>query len=201
MSLVTTESSQSAKSVNRPNLGSQQVRIAILVVVAAIVGLALWLTLFHNGKKHHNKSGSAKAVTVLFGPKALSQNELAVKALAHRIYWIGPKRGIHYEFERLSNSRLFVRYLPKSVKAGKKPGKYLIVATYPFPGAYAAIKKNAKHRGVTMHGALIIPARIGDKKSVLIAWPKVPFQVEVYDPVPGRAATIAESGKVKRIIG
>lgn len=197
MSLVTTESSQSTQSVNRLNLGSQQVRIAILVVVAAIVGLALWLTLFHNGKKHHH-NGSAGKVHVLFD-KALTQSELASKASQHHTFWIGPKRGLHYEFERLSNHHIYVRYLPKSVKAGKKEGKYLIVATYPFPGAYAALKKNAKHRGVTAHGALIIPARIGDKKSVLIAWPNVPFQVEVFDPLPGRAATIAESGKVKRI--
>jgi hypothetical protein len=34
-----------------------------------------------------------------------------------------------------------------------------------------------------------------------MAWPKIPFEVEVYHPNPARAATIAESGQVQPVAG
>ena len=46
-----------------------------------------------------------------------------------------------------SNGSIYVRYLPPGEKVGVKT-PYLTVATYPFPGAYAAIKKVARQKGV-----------------------------------------------------
>jgi hypothetical protein len=46
-----------------------------------------------------------------------------------------------YELTRNSTAKVYVRYLPFGVKAGAPKGDYLIVATYPFPGAYEALQR------------------------------------------------------------
>jgi hypothetical protein len=179
--------------------GNQQLRIAILVVVAALVGVGLWLA-FGNSSKNRGKHGTL--VTIVAGPSPLSKRQLVHKAgtLGQSLYWIGPKRGYRYEYSRYSNGHVYVRYLPKGVKAGKEQGKLLIVATYVVKNAFPDVKQAYGGRGVAgKHGSFIVPSKPGDKKAVLIAWPGGSYQVEVYSPTPGVAATIAASGKVTKV--
>jgi hypothetical protein len=206
MSRVTAEGSQdapnapSAQGASRQPMGNQQLRIAILVVVAALVGVGLWLA-FGNSK--HKKKGPANLTTAIL-PISLSKNQLLNKAsnAGQPIYWIGPKRHYHYEFRRLTNKYIYIRYLPKGVKVHGEPGKLIIVATYPWQHAYAALKKANNGRGVAgKDGSFIIPSRPGDTKSVLMAWPHGSYEVEVFDPTPGKAAAIAASGQVASVAG
>jgi hypothetical protein len=211
MSPVTTESSQSAPGPAQPEPAqpaAQQsagnnnntLRIGILVVIAAVVGVGVWLALSHNSKK--NNSGNGGNVTSAIGPNAVSQSGLRDQAarLAGPLYWAGPKRGYHYEFQRTTNGHLYVRYLPKGVGIKQKPGRFLIVATYPWSHPYSALKKIAHGRGVDgPGGSFIIPARPGDSTSVLIAWPRGSDEVEVYHPTPGKAAAIAASGLITTV--
>lgn len=174
--------------------GNNQLRIVILVVVVAVVGVGLWLA-FGRSNKHHQHN-----VTTGIGPVAQSARQLSNQASAifpGRFYWAGPKKNYHYEFQRLAkNGNMYVRYLPKGVPAGGKPGQLLIVATYPFPGAYGRLKKGAKGRVVAGKNGSIIWVKTNDPKNVYIAWKHVPYEVEIYDPNPRRAANIAESGQV-----
>ena len=91
-----------------------------------------------------------------------------------------------------------MRYLPHGVDVGfDKP--YLTVATYPFPGAYAAVKKQASAKGA-------VTARLADgglalldngyPESVHIAYPGVDYQVEVYAPTRARAMQLVSSGRL-----
>jgi hypothetical protein len=176
-------------------MGSQQLRVLLLVVVIAAVGVGAWLAF------GHHTTNKPKPLTTAIGPRSLSLDGLRAEAatIGTPLYWIGPKRGDRYEFTRTTKNRLYIRYLPKGVGAGKKEGQLLVVATYPWYKPYKALHK-ANKRGVTgPNGTYIIPARAGDKKSVLVAFPKAAFEIEVYDPVPGKAATIAESGKLTTV--
>jgi hypothetical protein len=112
------------------------------------------------------------------------------------MYWIGPKKGFHYEFTRTTKNLIYVRYLPKGVKAGKKPAQLLIVGTYPMDHAYARLKRGAKGRVVAGKNGSIVWVRTDDPKSVYIAWPHIPYEVEIYYPNASKAAKIAESGQV-----
>ncbi|HEY2355204.1 MAG TPA: hypothetical protein VGH79_09945 [Gaiellaceae bacterium] len=56
--------------------------------------------------------------------------------------------------------------------------------------------KASNGKGVTGPDGSYIWARPKDPKSVLVAWPKVSEELEVYDPLPTTTATIAESGKL-----
>ena len=72
----------------------------------------------------------------------------------------------------------------------------MIVATYPFPNAYARLKKGAKGRVVAGKNGSIVWVRTKNPQSVYIAWKRVGYEVEVYSPNASKAAKIAESGQV-----
>jgi hypothetical protein len=177
-----------------------RIAVLVVVVVAVVVGVVLGLVL--GNAKHHPKptNGCGNNCTSQIGPKAETKTQLSAQALTlgQPMYWAGPMRGYHYEFWRLTNDRIFVRYLPVGVKAGDPRTHFLIVGTYPFPNAYARLKELAKGRGVSAHGAYVF-VRPNDPRSVLIAWPHVDFEVEVYDPHPAKAAAVAQSGQVKTV--
>jgi len=73
------------------------------------------------------------------------------------------------------------------------------VATYPVPNAYQALKKGAKNKGSTGSGGSYVFARPNNPSSVLVAWPKVPYEVEVYSPSSTEAASVAASPKLRPV--
>ncbi len=195
---VNPEGSQSAP-VKGQTTGNQQLRIAILVVVAALIGVGLWLAFGNSSKKHHHPQ--TKNFTTAIGPIALSKNQLQNKSnvLGQPIYWAGPKKGYHYEFWRLKNDEVFVRYLPTNVKAGAPGKKYLIIGTYPLSHAYKALKKQAHGRVEKGPRGSIVWPLPNDPHSVYIAWPGKSYEIEVYDPKASKAAKIAADGSVATV--
>lgn len=191
---TTTNAAPAAKSVtdNRPLL------IAILVIVAVIAGVVLWLVLGRDSGKPKSKPEN---ITTAIGPLGLNQTKLQARALAvgQPMWWIGPKRGVRYEFTRTTNDRIYVRYLPKGVGVGKKDGRFLIIATYPWANAYSQLKKASHNRGVAGPNGSYIWARPNDPRSVLVAFPGKNYEIEVYDPSATKAATIAESGQLHTV--
>jgi hypothetical protein len=177
--------------------GNKSLRIAILVVVAALIGVGAWLAFGRSSNRNSNAAPLFNAIP----PVSQSARELSNRALtlAQPLYWIGAKPGYHYEFSRNIKGYLYVRYLPKGVKAGEKPGKLLIVATYPLQHAYKLLKKGAHGRVVSGKRGSIVWVRTNGPQSVYIAWPKVPYEVEVYSPNASKAAKIAESGQVTTV--
>lgn len=185
-----------AEGVNRQPLDSQQVRIAALVVVAVIVGVVLWLVLGHS-TKHKPKAKVYHAIgPIVFTPKNLAAESRFINT---KFYWAGKQQGIRYEFTRTTKGFLYVRYLTKGAPIGNKSADFLVIATYPFIGAYKALKKEAGSSVIAGPGNSIIYQRPKDKKSVLMAFPGVPDQVEVYAPTAAVAVATAESGKVRPV--
>ena len=83
------------------------------------------------------------------------------------------------------------------MKVGDSKAAYLTVATYPFPGAFAAVKR-------TENGATTIKLARGGigvvdtayPKSIHLAYPGVNYQIEVYDPSPSSGRKLAASGAI-----
>ena len=131
-----------------------------------------------------------------FSAKNLSAES---KFINTEFFWAGPEQGYTYEFTRNTMGDLFVRYLPPGVRVGAYGAHFFIVATYPFPGAYRALKKEANGKVVTGPGGSIIWVRPSDRRSVFIAFPGVDDQIEVYDPEPPVALATAKSGKIEPV--
>lgn len=179
----------------------------VLLLLAAAVAVAVAAG-WYGGPLVHPTSDSTSAAreaqrpsTAAIGPIAMSSAQFKATALslAEPMFWAGPANGVRYEFLRTSSDRLYVRYLPLSVRAGAPGAHFLIVATYPFPEAYKALRRIARGRGIAGPGGSFIYPRPNDPRSVLLAFPRVPYEIEVYDPRPGRAAAVAESGRIRPV--
>jgi hypothetical protein len=135
------------------------------------------------------------------GPVLVSPTQLKLesKLLRQPIYWAGPQKRHHYEFTRLTNGNVYVRYLPHGVQAGGSPGKCLIVATYHVAHAYKAIEKYAHGKAVAGPRGSIYVVNPASPKSVYIGFPNVNFEIEVYDPSPKVARAIAAEGLVRPV--
>jgi hypothetical protein len=147
--------------------------------------------------------GGLKETTQSAAPAAVSPAGLKALAssLGHPIYWVGARRSYTYEVTRTSNGRVFIRYLPPGVKVGAKP-PYLTVATYPYPGAYAATKAlTAGSNTVTfkLAGGGLAVLDTTHPQSIHLAFPSSDYQVEVFDPSPAAVRQIVSSGRVAAI--
>jgi hypothetical protein len=120
------------------------------------------------------------------------------RSLGHPIYWVGPRRGSTYELIRTSSGKIILRYLPQGVKVGtRKP--YLSVATYPFPGAFGAIKALTKQRtqvAIKLRGGGLAVFDRTYPKSIHLAYPGSEYQIEVFDPSSARVRNLVSSGQV-----
>jgi hypothetical protein len=175
-----------------------RVRLAAVIAIAVAAGFVVWLVLRDRGSSDA-QTGSAT------GAYAITAANLASLAASvhHPIFWLGPKRDVTYEVTKTSSGKIYVRYLPAAADVGsKKP--YLTVATYPFQGAYGAVRKEAAAKGA-------VTARLSDKglavldkgypQSVHIAYPGLNYQAEVYDPTPARAMQLVSAGEVAMLGG
>jgi hypothetical protein len=178
-----------AKPTSRSPVQTRRFRIGALIVLALAVGLILWLVLRDTGGS--STSPNVTAVSV-------DQVKNLAASVGHPVFWVGRRQGYTYELKRQLNGTIIIRYLPQGVKVGdQKP--YLSVATYPFPGAFAAIENAAKNRGSASfnfpnNGLAVFAKRY--PQSVHAAYPGSSYQVEVYDPTRGVAAAMLKSGRL-----
>jgi hypothetical protein len=164
-------------------------RVGALIVILVAAGIVGWLVLRDNGGS--SSSSNATAVSV-------SQIQDLATSVGHPIFWVGPKAGSTYELTRNSNGSILIRYLSAGVKIGAKTPS-LTVATYPFPGAFAAIQAVAKESGSTripLAGKGLAEVSTRDPKRVHAAYPGVDYQVEVFDPTPGAARALVAAGRL-----
>jgi hypothetical protein len=113
-------------------------------------------------------------------------------ALGQDVYWLGSELARRYELERAADGNVFVHYLSGGTL------DTVTVGTYPLENAYAATVDAAAEPGWAMEhveGWLVI-RRASSKTEVYLAAQGFPYQIEVYDPIPGRARTLVESGAV-----
>ena len=166
----------------------------VAVAVVLLVGIG------EKSSPSATTSTTAAAVTPI-GPVAMSSAALLafVQGLGRPVYWIGPSAGFTYELTRTSAGNVFVRYLPKGVQVGDKRAAFTVVGTYPYPGALAALKAVPKAKAANLAGGGVLVSTTSDPRSVHLAYPGVDYQIEVYDPVAGRARVIALSGRVRPV--
>jgi hypothetical protein len=183
------------------------VRIGAVVALAIAACLIAWLVIdSRGGSSSATPAGPAptspQATTVAgTGPVNLSADGLRTltAAVGQPIYWAGPKPNTTYELTRTTTANVYIRYLPPGVEAGAPKADYLIIVTYPFPGAYESLRKVAGGRERDVPGGGIALVDAGYPSSVHMAFPGVDFQVEVYDPSPQRALAVALSGDVQPV--
>src|SRR5262249_11708237 len=122
-------------------------------------------------------------------------------ALDRPIYWVGPRKGVTYEFTETADNRIYVRYLPKGVDAGShKP--FLTVASYPVVNAFALTRRAAGRPGTVklpVDGGGIAFSSASRPTNAYVAFPGTNLQIEIFDPSGQLTRKLVANGRVQRI--
>jgi hypothetical protein len=167
---------------------------AIIGVLIAAVVVALFLLL-----KNDDNGSSEPASTN--GPEAISVQGLhdLAQSVDHPVYWAGPRAGEQYELTISDEGNIFVRYLDPNTPIGSRAVASTTIGTYPVDNAYAALQKAAAKPGATTDktpdGGFVV-TNSNNPQSVYIAFPGSDHQIEVYDPDPKTALSLATSGAI-----
>ena len=172
-----------------------QIRIGAVVAVALAIGFVLWLVL-RNGDSSPSAAPATTAAAT--PPVPISVKGLhSLAALGVPIYWAGEQSGVTYELTKTPDNRVLVRYLPAGEKVGTKT-PYLTIGTYPMKSAFAVTSRVARSSSSVRlpigHGGVAFYSRSAPT-SVYVAYPGYDYQVEVFDPSPAQARSIA-SGRL-----
>lgn len=136
---------------------------------------------------------------------ALSEAELksAVARLGSDVYWVGPLKDAKYALDVNEAGATFVRYLPNGEGIDDPTKKYLIVATYRVNAAYDAVRAAGNEQDgiglMTADGAAVYYNK-NASTNVYMAFPGQDFQIEVFDPSPGRALQLVNTSGLVRPI-
>jgi hypothetical protein len=187
-----------ASAPESPWIRPLRVLIVVLALIAA--GLVVWKALGGGG----GDSGDTTATTAT--PRILSAEELRAVAAERGspVYWAGARPGAELEYSEAAAGRVYVRYLTAAAKPGSPRTDFLTIGTYRLPDAAAALRANAKRTSTRLrkapHGFLawVNPSR---PASVYLAKPGAAYQVEVYDPSPRRALSVALSPNLHPVPG
>jgi hypothetical protein len=180
---------RSGRRLRRPGLPTR----TGLAIGAAVLGAALLAGCGSSGSTTDSSAVSATPTTL----KTLAQT------LKQPIYWVGPRAHVTYERTTLASGRILVRYLPDGTKVGTS-APFLSVGTYTLPNAYAATQRAASKPGAVRIKVSTSAIAFSTKAHPLNVWLTYPgsrYQIEVFDPTPGRARQLVQAGDVARVPG
>jgi hypothetical protein len=177
------------------------------VALAVAAGVVTWLLVARSSPPHSNGPSSPGTTTTKSAsvtpvePVELTAAGLRtmVKRLGQPIYWAGPLRGHRYELRRTTSGDVYVRYLPRGVKAGAAGAGYLTVATYPYPNALNALEAVAHGASISLPNGGLALVNSSYPQSVYLAFPHVAYEIEVYDPRPSVSRAVALTGRVQPV--
>jgi hypothetical protein len=164
--------------------------------LAVVVAVALALALLGCGG-----SDSSSEQAGVGGAEIVSADLLkeAASREATPIYWAGEQEGSELELSRPDKSRTYVRYLTGGAEAGDERADFLTVSTYLQPNAVSSLRRQAQRSGGTIGHAPGNATLYFDRKSprsVYLAYPGSPVEVEVFDPNFKRALRLVEAGQI-----
>jgi hypothetical protein len=169
--------------------GNPRLRLVAVLAFALLAGLVTWLVTTHTGKSSKSSNATIKVV---------SEQGLQKLVSSKPVYWAGPEQGARYAVEQRSNGQVYVRYVTAQMKADTVAT--LTVGTYPMKNAYASTvalgKKSGWKQLVTGTGGQAAFSSSAHPRNVYLAQPGLDYQIEIYDPTPGRAAVLVQAGRV-----
>jgi hypothetical protein len=122
--------------------------------------------------------------------------------IGHPLFWAGQRPDTQLELSLGDDGAGYVRYLPLGTPAGSPKSDFTLVATYQDQDAYSRLQSGAKRASAVSvkgaNGALMMAASM-TATNAYFAFPDVPLLVEVYDPSPGEAYRLIQSGLVQLV--
>lgn len=197
--------SESDSATPAPRTGRSRVVIAVAVAIAvfAAAAIAVWQL------NSDDENGSASPTTTATAPSGTpgvaarivttAQLRAFAAALGQPVYWAGSRPAARMEYTQTSEGRTYVRYLTGSAAAGDEHPRFVVVATYPQPDAFARVRAAARANHYEVEqlpdGAIAV-TEPRTPKNIHVVAPGRPYQVEVFAPTAAEARSIVLSGAV-----
>ena len=193
-----------------PSRRHQAVRIGAATAVALAAAFVAWLVFGRSDSSTSTQTAGVGTTTLpgnapatVATPAIATPSRLRADAAgsAVPIYWIGARTRTKIELTRAPGGTVFVRYLPPQARAGDTRA-FLTIATYPRANAFVEVQRAAttsKSKTLAVAGGGIAVYDPGHRTNVHIAYPGQPYQIEIFDPQPGAAVQLVESGAVRPV--
>lgn len=177
----------------------RMLRIGI-VALAILVGVIAWVA-----TSGDDDGGSAEApASGGVEPAIVSAGELEelAEASGHSVYWAGTLPGKEIEASEDEAGNFQIRYLDEGAEAGGGDAAVLTIGSYPLADPAAAVEGFADRKTSRAHTApdgREVAFSLEKPTSVYFAGADGDVQVEVYDPDPRRAMSLALSERVQPV--
>lgn len=120
-------------------------------------------------------------------------------------YWTGPLKNATYTLNSSTAGQVFIRYVPEGEKCDDVRPNFRVIATYQESDAFATTES----AGTTADGVSLLNAdgsivyfNKNVPTNIYLAYPGIDYQIEIYDPDPKEAVSIATTqGRVQLIKG
>lgn len=174
-----------------------------LLLRAGVIGLAVVVALIAWLSTRGGDSGNEESAAPEHSSgRIVSSAELGETAatLGQPVYWAGAQAGNQLELTELSEGGTQVRYVPEGTEVGEGSAALLTIGSYPLPNPKKALEGFAKRPGSIVRHAKDGTEVVSSEESptsVYFVSPDNSVQVEVYDPSPQRAMSLALSGRVQ----
>jgi hypothetical protein len=168
--------------------------LAAVTVLALVVGAFVW----------RSSSAPAPDGPDAAGPGAVIMTKAQLLVVAgsagHSLYWAGAQGLDSFEVT-IASRDVYVRYLPAGVPVGTTD-PHLTVGTYEKTGAHGTLVTWAAVPGAVskqLAGGALVVQPAGKATSAYFAFSGHDLLIEVFDPTPGRAFSLIESGAIQPI--
>lgn len=169
--------------------------------ITALISIFLTLAVIVAFKPSIVFGGEISVQGQTLGQVALTESQLRdiVKREDVVAYWSGPQENALYSLVINNNHQVFVRYLPNGKGLDDTSATYRVVATYPQADAFTVTKAAGNQPNaisfVNGDGAQVFYSKTLSG-NVYVAYPDVPFEIEVFDPADGVALSMATASDV-----
>lgn len=187
-----------------PNQKTWPRKFAIRVVIAS----ALTASLLTGGVAYFVVSVTGSQISeagATLGQIALTEAQLRDQVISKKLtaYWVGPVPNAKYSLISNANGQVFVRYLLDGKGLEDTNATYRVIATYPQTDAFS-ITKAAGNQPNAISFTNVDGAQVFYSKSyaanVYVAYPDVPYEIEIFDPKDGGALSLATTaGTIQKI--
>jgi hypothetical protein len=178
-------------------------RLALGIGILAAVGIIVFL-LVRGDDSGGDGSGSGSEVHATGRPEAATLDQVrdVGNAVGHTVYWAGEQPGFHFELTVDPDGKVYIRYLAQGSPVESSRVSSLTIGTYPYIDAFGTLQTAARRSGGmtdrTPDDGLVVSFP-NSTNSVYVAFPGSDYEIEVYDPHPGRALELATAGSITPI--
>jgi hypothetical protein len=176
-------------------------RATLLLAAAVAAGCASLAASFAFAWLDHRSSPTLALEQGVPAEASVDEVRRFAKTEGGTVYWAGAPAAQRLELTD-TEAGTFIRYLPEEAEVGDKRSRYLTVATYVVPRAFAVATKAARRPGAVeraLPNAGIVVWQAARPTSVYLAHRGSNQLVEVFDPNPRRARDLILSGRVRPV--